>query len=161
MLLTVDPRTVDRTEVDLAEVARAVVAAATADAASRGVTLSATAEPGAVVEAASPSALRRAVTALVDNALDHATSSVEVVVRTAPQEVSVVVRDDGPGIPAEQAGRVFARFASGRTSTGPDGRRHYGLGLALVAEVAHQHGGEVRVRSTLPTELMVTLPRRR
>jgi len=161
MLLTVDPRTVDRTDVDLTAVARAVVAAAAADSVSRGVTLEATGEPGAVVEAASPVALRRAITALVDNALDHASASVEVVVRSTAKDVSVIVRDDGPGIPPEQAGRVFARFASGRTSTGPDGRRHYGLGLALVAEVAHQHGGEVRVRSTRPTELMVTLPRRR
>ncbi len=161
MLLTVDPRTVDRRDVDVAEVARKVVAAATADAVSRGVALAVTTDPGATVEAASPVALRRAVTALVDNALDHAASNVEVVVRATAKEVSVVVSDDGPGIPPEQEGRVFARFASGRAGTGADGRRHYGLGLALVAEVAHQHGGEVHVRSPFPTELVVTLPRRR
>jgi signal transduction histidine kinase len=92
----------------------------------------------------SETALRRAVTALVDNALDHARGAVTVQVGPVGHRVQVRVTDDGPGVPPELGDRIFERFASSRPATEP-GRRHYGLGLALVADVAHAHRGEVRV----------------
>ena len=58
--------------------------------------------------------------------------------------VQVRVTDDGPGVPPELGDRVFERFASSQP-TPETGRRHYGLGLALVADVAHAHRGDVRV----------------
>jgi signal transduction histidine kinase len=39
--------------------------------------------------------------------------------------------------------RLFQRFSSARTPGGSDQTRHYGLGLALVSEIARSHGGEV------------------
>jgi signal transduction histidine kinase len=81
------------------------------------------------------------------------------------------VRDDGPGFPAETATRAFDRFASARAGAEqpgaeqpgaeppgaepsgaepPAASRHYGLGLALVAEVATRHGGSVAARNTGP-----------
>jgi signal transduction histidine kinase len=92
----------------------------------------------------SEAALRRAVTALVDSALDHARGAVTVRVGLVGHRVQVRVTDDGPGVPPELGDRVFERFASSRP-TPEAGRRHYGLGLALVADVAHAHRGEVRV----------------
>ena len=92
----------------------------------------------------SETALRRAVTALVDNALDHARGAVTVQVGLVGHRAQVRVTDDGPGVPPELGDRVFERFASSRP-TPEAGRRHYGLGLALVADVAHAHRGEVRV----------------
>ena len=39
---------------------------------------------------------------------------------------------------------MFTRFAGDRTeTTSPGARRHYGLGLALVSEIAARHGGIV------------------
>jgi signal transduction histidine kinase len=57
------------------------------------------------------------------------------------------VADDGPGVDPELGSRIFQRFAStgGRDS---DGRRHYGLGLALVSEIAETHGGQVELATS-------------
>ena len=88
-------------------------------------------------------ALRRAVTALVDNALDHARSHVDVTVGLHRRTARVQVVDDGPGISAEVRPRVFDRFTSARATEHPGDRRHYGIGLALVADVAAAHHGSV------------------
>lgn len=138
LLLAADDREVRPEPVDVAATARAVVDAASAVAASRRRTLHCTGDRSAVA-VASVSPVRRAVTALVDNAIEHAEQAVVVDVVRDGAVVRVRVIDDGPGI-AEGA-QVFERFASG--GTGRDGRKHYGLGLALVAEIAGKYHGRV------------------
>ncbi|WP_456823829.1 sensor histidine kinase [Cellulomonas sp. P5_E12] len=142
MLLAADARSVDSVLVETVALAQEVVDAARATALQRGVQIAREGDPTALA-LASPVALRRAVTALVDNAIDHATTSVEVVVLNRDGRVAVRVRDDGPGLP--DSDRLFERFASHRDTEGD--RRHYGIGLALVAEVAAQHGGTVSAAS--------------
>ena len=83
-------------------------------------------------------ALRRVLRNLVDNAARHAVSEVRVDV--APDRV--VVEDDGPGVPATDRERVFARFtrldgARARDSGGT------GLGLAIARESARSLGGDL------------------
>ena len=92
-----------------------------------------------------PAALRRAVTALVDNAVGHARSVVRLEVAVHRGEAVLQVLDDGPGISPEVAPRMFERFTSARSEPADPagGRRHYGIGLALVADVAAAHGGRV------------------
>lgn len=77
-----------------------------------------------------PNAVARALGHLLDNAYAHAASRVTVEVRAT----SILVRDDGPGVPAELLPRLFERFASRRTGG-------TGLGLAFVRAVAEAHGG--------------------
>lgn len=89
----------------------------------------------------SESSLRRAVIALVDNALDHASTVVSVDVSVDRGSCRVAIADDGPGIDDDVLPRIFQRFASAREAHSE--RRHYGLGLALVADVATAHGGKV------------------
>jgi two-component system sensor histidine kinase MprB len=84
--------------------------------------------------------LGRAVNNLLDNAAQHA-DRVEV---TVSRDGTVVVRDHGPGVPAEDAGHLFDRFYRGATARGRPGS---GLGLAIVRQVAEAHGGSVRVES--------------
>ncbi|MDQ0375826.1 sensor histidine kinase [Cellulomonas humilata] len=141
MLLAADARSVDAVPVDASALVQDVVDAAQAMAMEMEIALTRGGDAQASV-LASPVSLRRAVTALVDNAIDHATATVDVGVSVRGDRVLVEVRDDGPGLP--ETDQLFRRFASHRDArTSGDDRRHYGIGLALVAEVAAQHGGSV------------------
>ncbi len=134
------------TTVDMGDLVEEVVGAAAAGAARSGVALTVADHPTAARVDGSPASLRRALTALLDNAVGHATSAVTIAVRTRRHRVEVEVGDDGPGIPTDIAPRLFERFSGLRSeAAAPDGRRHYGLGLALVADVAANHQGRVAV----------------
>jgi len=146
LLIAADPRRdAERTDLDLAEVAGEAAGLLRAEAASRGL--------GIAVESASPvivsgvrAALFRVVVALLSNAVDHARGHVSVGVRAQAGWAVLEVADDGPGFPPGIATQAFERFASTRTSeASAGGRQHYGLGLALVSEVAHRHGGNVEI----------------
>jgi two-component system OmpR family sensor kinase len=89
-------------------------------------------------------ALRRLLGNLLDNAIRYTSSGgrVDVSVRReagTPSRAVVTVTDKGPGIPAGERERVFARFhrVPGTAGTGS------GLGLALVRSIAARHDGEV------------------
>jgi signal transduction histidine kinase len=86
--------------------------------------------------------LRRALVALTDNAVRHATAEVTVSVTPSGGSVIVEVADDGPGLDAQMLPRLFQRFASDTAGHGV-GPRRYGLGLALVSEIVDRHGGTV------------------
>ena len=83
--------------------------------------------------------LRRAVSNLIGNAIRYG-GSAAVAWSVADGEVSVSVSDDGPGIDAAQADRLFEPFVRGDPSrnraTGGTG-----LGLAIVRSIATRHGG--------------------
>ncbi|NUT18875.1 MAG: HAMP domain-containing histidine kinase [Hamadaea sp.] len=83
--------------------------------------------------------LHRALASLIDNAVRHARSRVLVTTGTDGRDAIVEVSDDGPGIDPTMTERIFDRFAS----SGEARERRYGLGLALVAEIADRHGGSV------------------
>jgi two-component system sensor histidine kinase KdpD len=84
---------------------------------------------------------------LVDNALKHApgSSPIELGAELGSSDVRFWVRDDGPGISAAEADRVFERFYRGRLNrpavTG------YGIGLSVVRQIARAHGGDAFVES--------------
>jgi two-component system OmpR family sensor kinase len=135
LLLAADTRAAERTRLDLAALARECVGAAAGTADDRGLALTLLA-PAEVSVAGAATALRRAVTALIDNALDHARTGVEVRVAARSGTATVTVTDDGPGIDESARPRIFERFTSDRDAAAPSSRRHYGIGLALVADVA-------------------------
>ena len=102
------------------------------------------AEP--VIVAGDDHRLRQVIGNLLANARLHtpAGTPVHVSVRTAGERVRLEVADEGPGLDAELAARVFERFfradpARTRASGGS------GLGLSIVAAVAEAHGGRVSV----------------
>ncbi len=145
LLISADPRSaVAHTVVDLAEVSRNAVALAMPQAVQRSIQL---VQPGIgvpVLVQGSPVALLRVFTALIANALDHARSEVSVAVRSKGTDGCIEVSDDGPGFMPGTESRVLERFSSSRpesVSAGPP--RHYGLGLALVAEIVALHNGKI------------------
>jgi two-component system sensor histidine kinase TctE len=91
----------------------------------------------------SPHACREMLANLVDNAIRYGRAGGQIVVSCTTEEDGIVLRvdDDGPGIPAEERQRVFERFYRGSTASA-DG---CGLGLPIVAALARQQGGEVRL----------------
>ncbi len=94
------------------------------------------------------SLLEQAVFNLVDNAVRYSPAGTEVTVQAASAdgEVTIVVRDQGPGIAAEHQGRIFERFY--RVDKGRDRKSGgTGLGLAIVKHVVQAHGGRVSLQS--------------
>ena len=146
LLLAADPRGDDTWEpVGLAGLVEAVVDSALAHARDGGITLTCAADdPARLWVLGSAPALRRAVLALVENAVDHTPADGEVVVRTRSDRRTVIVSvsDTGPGIAPDAAHDVLRRFHSGGHRAG---RAHYGLGLALTHDVANRHGGQLRL----------------
>ena len=105
--------------------------------------------------------LQQILANLLANARHHTPAATPVHVRVAVDAgaVSVEVADEGPGMPADQAARIFERFyradPSRTTSTGGAG-----LGLAIVAAVAGAHGGTATV-DTAPgagAKFTITIP---
>jgi signal transduction histidine kinase len=111
---------------------------------------SAGAAPDEVVVLGSRSALRRAVTSLVDNALahEHSGGTIVIAVRRDDHVAVIEVRDDGVGVDPAAMDTLFDRFSHGHAHTAAGDRRRYGIGLALVRETAHAHGGHVAVART-------------
>jgi signal transduction histidine kinase len=106
-----------------------------------------------------PAAVSRVIGNLVDNAVRHAKSRVDIAVGTRDGSAILTVSDDGPGIaPAERA-RVFGRFVRLDANRARSGGGT-GLGLAIVAEVVAVHGGTVTIddRPGGGTKIIVALP---
>jgi len=69
------------------------------------------------------------------------------------RDLTIVVRDTGPGIPKEIEGRLFQSFVTANKAGGT------GLGLAIVKKIAEEHGGSVSAQSSPQgTEFVLRLP---
>jgi two-component system OmpR family sensor kinase len=132
-----ETRPVARQPVDLAILAADACSDAVAVAPDRRVTLDA---PEPVVVAGDEAHLRQAVANLISNALSHtpAGTPLEVGAELADGHAVVCVRDHGPGLDEDAVAHAFDRFwQADRARTGVGA----GLGLAIVAAIATEHGG--------------------
>ncbi|GAB3933869.1 hypothetical protein GCM10027614_05800 [Micromonospora vulcania] len=125
--------------------------------------------------------LRQVAANLVGNAVQHTGPTTRVTVRvgrlatpsagplvrsgpvpaSAPDGYAVLeVHDDGPGVPAEHAGRVFERLYRADPSRGRGGGGGSGLGLSIAASIVHAHGGwiELETAAGAGTTFRVLLP---
>lgn len=147
LLVAADPRQVtEKTRIDLVALANETVDSFQSQAHDRRLLLRGPASRDPLFVAAARVAIHRLFIALIANALDHAASAVDVEVSREGRDAVIRISDDGPGFPPGTDERAFERFASSRPMDDEHQQaRHYGLGLALVAEVAARHGGTVSV----------------
>jgi len=117
--------------------------------------------PGADIVRADPAKLHDALRNLVANAITYspARSRIGIDVTAAGGRVTIVVSDQGPGIPEEDLTRVFERFyrVDKSRARDPGGT---GLGLAIVKHLIELHGGSVSVenRPEGGARFLITLP---
>ena len=83
--------------------------------------------------------LRRLVRNLLENAARHGRPPIEVTVAARPSGAEIIVTDAGAGIAAADRERVFEPFF--RPGGVGEDRGGWGLGLALVHQIAERHGG--------------------
>ena len=98
---------------------------------------------GPALALARPQALRRALTNLIENAINYAGHAPELEVGGPGSRPAIHVLDRGPGIPADEAERVkrpFTRLESARSNT-----KGSGLGLAIVDRSVRGQNGEFRL----------------
>lgn len=151
-------QTVQRTDrIALSELVEEVLCDLTQVADEKGVTL--IQEAGEATLTGSDTLLYRAVYNLVENAIKYnrRDGTVTVGVRTENGNAILRVTDTGIGISEENRERIFDPFVRVDKSHAAGGA---GLGLALVRDIAGQHGGSVRVARSHGggTEMELTLP---
>ncbi|AEB11303.1 HAMP domain-containing sensor histidine kinase [Marinithermus hydrothermalis] len=102
-----------------------------------------------------PHLVQQALGNLLDNALKYAPGPVDCTLDANTTEVTITVRDYGPGVAPEMLERITEPFF--RAHRGTDG---LGLGLALVQHIARSLGGRLELRRAEPgLEARLVLPR--
>jgi two-component system OmpR family sensor kinase len=155
----VEGQPLESTEVDVARLAVEAAADHAVIDPSRPIRVDA---PARAVVRGDQNRLSQVIANLLSNTRVHTPegTSIEVTVTDTPDRVTLVVADDGPGIPEASIDKVFERFHRGdesrsRASGGT------GLGLAIVDSIVEAHGGTVaaRNRPSGGAEFTLTLPR--
>jgi signal transduction histidine kinase len=139
------------------ELVDAAAARARRRAAAREVRIGVAGEAGAPLVVADPGRIAQAIDNMLDNALRHADSEIELSTRVAGSSVEIHVLDDGPGFPPEFLPQAWERFSRADAARTDDGA---GLGLSIVRTIAELHGGRASA-SNRPgggADVSITLP---
>jgi signal transduction histidine kinase len=131
-------------------------------AAAKHLDLTISVEPERLSIQADPERLHQVIANLLDNAVRHSPDSGKVVVTALERgdQVRIEVMDEGPGIPADEVGRVFERFyRSDHSRSSAEGGT--GLGLSIARWIVELHGGQIHAEAAEPRgcRMVVTLPR--
>jgi signal transduction histidine kinase/pSer/pThr/pTyr-binding forkhead associated (FHA) protein len=104
--------------------------------------------------------MHRAILNIVTNAIDAcekrdaARVALRIDYHKAEKTTDIIIEDNGEGIPTEDLQRIFSVFESKKGSRGT------GLGLPVSQKILQEHGGSIRVESTLGTgsKFILALP---
>jgi signal transduction histidine kinase len=118
-------------------------------------------QPGDLAAQGDPERVHQVVANLLENAIRHSPPDGRVWVSAHEVDgvTTIAVTDEGPGIPAHEAERVFERFY--RTDEARSVRAGgTGLGLAIARWIVDAHGGAIRAESREPSgcRVVVDLP---
>jgi two-component system sensor histidine kinase KdpD len=111
---------------------------------------------------ADPTLAEQALTNVVANAITHTPAGTRIVISALaePQRLTVIVADDGPGIPAEFLPHLFEKFSRAR---GTENAQGAGLGLAIAKGIMEAHGGSIAAESAMQnvrgTRIRLEFPR--
>jgi CheY-like chemotaxis protein len=124
--------------------------------------LAITLPPGQLLVDADPTRLTQVFANLLNNAARYTEAGGRIQVSAWREGDTAVasVRDNGIGIAADRVPHVFEMFAQGHRTAGR-AQGGLGIGLTMVRELVHMHGGTVSVHSAgagLGTEVIVRLP---
>lgn len=99
-------------------------------------------EPGTETVAVDSDLIRHVFINLLSNASQYSPGDTTITLYAAPADAGFVrcgVRDEGPGVPAADAGRIFEKFYRMPGQR----RKGAGLGLAIAREIVVAHGGSI------------------
>ena len=143
----------------LAEIAEEVICDLTTLGDKRGVQL--IQKPGSAQITGNDTLIYRAIYNLIENAIkyNHQGGTVSIEIKARDPFATVVVSDTGCGIDQNNWEQIFEPFFKADQSRSCD-MGGSGLGLALVKEIAHLHGGAIRVvqSSEQGTQIELILP---
>ncbi|QGQ21440.1 FHA domain-containing protein [Gimesia benthica] len=105
--------------------------------------------------------IHRAILNIVINAIDAVEGLEQGIVLletrylAKPDQILIMVSDNGPGIPADQISKIFNLFESTK------GARGTGIGLAVSQKIIREHGGEISIESEAGkgSRFTLTVPR--
>lgn len=100
-------------------------------------------------------AIDRIMTNLVDNSMSYGQPPIEVATRREQGRFLLIVRDHGPGVPADQVDQVLRPFV--RLDAARGGAAHCGLGLAIVQRLVRQHGGVLSISNAPDSGFVATM----
>ena len=102
-----------------------------------------------------PTALRRSLENVIQNGLTYG-DKVYVKVHKGNKKASIVIEDDGPGIPENQYKNVFKPFFRLDKSRSLN-QSGVGLGLAIVEDIINSHGGNIQLSKSKFNGLLVKI----
>lgn len=114
--------------------------------------------PKSMIVPVKPMAIKRCLTNIVENALRYG-KNVSMALEAEDQAVTIMIDDDGPGIPPQRRDEVFLPFRRLDASRNP-GTGGVGLGLSIARDIVSGHGGTIEL-DTSPRgglRVMITLP---
>jgi PAS domain S-box-containing protein len=117
-------------------------------ASAHGITITSRVAPEGTRLTADPGRVRQVLLNYLSNAVKYSRAGDEVVVEAAPEgdaEVRLTVRDNGPGIPPSEMGRLFVEFQRLSSDRDVPGS---GLGLAITKRLVEAMGGSVSAESS-------------
>ncbi|MEZ4648458.1 MAG: ATP-binding protein [Candidatus Eisenbacteria bacterium] len=134
------------TELDLADLVQRFVERRKVDLARQGIALASEAPTVPLRVNADGGRVEQALGNLIDNAVRYSGDGGLISVRVVSETGWAVIEvdDAGPGFPESELPHVFDRFYRGEKSRPTGGS---GLGLSIVREIVHAHGGEVRAEN--------------
>lgn len=150
----------ERERVDIGGMCRAVAEALRTRAEEKGQRLELALEPNAGSVIGDARRLRESVEHILRNAVAYTDEGGLIWLKASGDDDSatIIVVDNGPGIPLEQQEQVFARFHKSVTTRG---EAALGLGLPLTRQFVEAHGGTVDLESALGkgTSVTINIPR--